>query len=641
MYGWAGQRLKVYLTEGKIVKEETPERLRKEYLGGRGMNSRVEFDEIRPGIDPLGPENVFIVGAPLLVGTIAPFGAKWTVTAKSPLTGIHMDGSGGGHFAARMRLAGYDQIIFYGRSPKPVYLWIDDGHVELRDAAHLWGKDTWETHDLLAEELHDKSISELSIGPAGENLVKTTKVFNDKGRAGGKGGMGAVMGSKNLKAVVVRGTGSIKIAKPEEFYEASWQAYEKLIASPRLRRSRQTGTLANIRDRSLGGSLATRNAQGGYFEGWEKVSSEAFEAQYAVRHKGCFGCPIACTHVYEVKEPKYATVGYANEYGTTYPFTSKLGNDNLAATLKMAAMCDRLGLDTHSTGGTISFAMECWQRGMLTAKDTDGLDLSWGNADSAIELLRKIAYREGFGDILAEGSRIASQIIGRGSEICLVEVKGLEASSFYPGYGTSIARSLGFATAPIGGSLHRGGDSHVLINQCPVLVKALGKELAERLSTGRVMAVQSGIRTYEGQGVILALMNNWNAVVNTLSCGSCAGLSSDTVTPDLCARLISTLTGVEIDDDGLMKVGERIFNVEKAFNLREGMRRKDDMLADKFFVEITTPEGTSGLNRAKFEEQLDEYYKFRGWDHDTFPTEEKLAELNLSDVAEQLRGLRR
>ncbi len=641
MYGWAGQQLKVYLTDGKIVKEETPEWLRREYLGSRGLNSRIEFDEVKPGIDPLGPENVFIVGAPLLAGTIAPAGAKWTVTAKSPLTGIHGDGSGGGHFAARLRLAGYDQIIVYGRSPQPVYLWINDGQVELRDASHLWGKTTWETYDLLAEELRDKSISELTIGPAGENLVRTTKVFSDKGRAGGKGGMGAVMGSKNLKAVVVRGTGSIKIAKPEEFYNAAWQAYKKLCDLPRQRKLRQTGTLANVRDRALAGSLTTRNAQSGYFKGWENVTSEAFEAQYAVRHKGCFGCPTACTHVYEVKGGKYATFGYANEYGTTYPFTSKIDNDNLAATLKMATMCDQLGLDTHSTGGAISFAMECWQRGILTAEDTDGLDLTWGNADSVIELLRKIAYREGFGNVLAEGSHIASELIGRGSEICLVEVKGMELSSFYPGYGTSISRSLGFATAPIGGSLHRGGSIHAIAKECPAFVKALGKDMAERISGGRVYAGQSGGRTYEGQGAMLAVHNNWLAVQDCLSCRMLGDLTAKGVNEDHYAWLVSSLTGIEIDGDGLMKVGERIFNVEKAFNLREGMRRKDDTLPEKFFVEITTPEGTSGLNREKFEEQLDEYYKFHGWDHDSFPTEEKLAELNLSDVAEQLRGLQR
>ena len=362
MYGWAGERLKVYLTEGKIVKEEAPEWLRKEYIGGRGFNSRTLFDEVKPGTDPLGPENLFMVGIGPLAGTLAPCGARWTVTAKAPLTGIFGDGNGGGDFATELKFAGYDQIIFYGRSPQPVYLWINNDRVELRDASRLWGKTTWETHDFLVEELGDREIRELCIGPAGENLVRVAKVFTEKARTGGKCGMGAVMGSKNLKAVVVRGTGSVKIAKPDEFYKASKQAYEKLLASPFQQMTREKGTLFLVRAHSGRGSLTTRNSQTGYFEGWEKITAEAFEDQYAVRHKGCSACPIACSHVYRVKEGPYATYGYACQYGTNYPLTSKIGNDNLA-NLYLATLCDQLGLDTHSCGGTISFAMEAWQKG--------------------------------------------------------------------------------------------------------------------------------------------------------------------------------------------------------------------------------------------------------------------------------------
>ncbi|MFC2059667.1 aldehyde ferredoxin oxidoreductase C-terminal domain-containing protein, partial [Chloroflexota bacterium] len=485
-------------------------------------------------------------------------------------------------------------------------------------------------------------ISELTIGPAGENLVRIAKVFNDKARAGGKNGLGAVMGSKNLKAIVVRGTGSIKIANPEEFYMTAKHAYEKLRDSTPLQRSSELGTIRLIRLRTEARSLTTRNAQSGYFEGWEKVTSEAFGSQYAVRRRGCFGCPAPCTRTFEVKEGKYSTHGYANEYGTTYPFTSKIGSDNLAAALKIGTMCDQLGLDTHATGGTISFAMEAWQRGLLSAKDTDGIDLSWGNVDSVIELVPKIAYREGFGNILAEGSHGASKQI-KGSEICLVEVKGAECSSFYPGPGTSVVRALAFATAPIGGSLHRGASLHRTyaggnvpeaadyMLEIPILVKAMGEEMAKRAS-------KRG--SYDGGGIVLAIENDCNAAVNCLTCIMLGGLSPAMLGMDELARLVSTLTGVEIDGDGLVKVGERIFNIEKVFNLREGLRRKDDTLPERFFVEKTMPEGTSGVNRAQFEDMLDEYYKFRGWDHEGFPTEEKLAELNLSDIAEQLRGLR-
>jgi aldehyde:ferredoxin oxidoreductase len=507
-----------------------------------------------------------------------------------------MDGNGGGHFAARLKLAGYDQVIVYGRSPQPVYLWIKDDQVELRDASHLWGKTTWETQDLLAEELGDKGVSIFTIGPAGENLVRITKVYDDRARAGGKGGMGAVMGSKNLKAVVAQGTGLLRMDSEKR-------------------------------------ALTTRNSQSGYFEGWEKVTWEAFEEQYAIRHKSCSGCPTACSHVYEVKEGKYSTYGYANQFGTTYPFTSKIGNDNLAATLKLTTMCDQLGLDTHSTGSVISFAMEAWQRGILTAEDTDGLDLSWGNIDAVIELVPKIAYRQGFGAVLAEGSRLASKQIGRGSEICLLEIKGLECSCLSPG--GSILNWLAFATAPIGGNHHRGGDRGGSRNTNLRIFKAL-----EVLGKDFVNGATLPPGTYEGQGGILAVENNWQAWVDCLACRMLTGLPSPESNQDDYARLVSTLTGVEIDGEGLMKVGERIFNIEKAFNLREGMRRKDDTLPEQFFVEKIAPEGTSGINRAKFEAALDEYYKFRGWDQESFPTEEKLAELNLSDVAKQLRGLR-
>ena len=244
---------------------------------GPGFNSRTLFDGVKPGIDPLGPENLFIVGIGPLAGTLAPCAARWTVTAKAPLTGIFGDGNGGGDFATELKFAGYDQIICYGRSPQPVYLWIENDRVELRDASRLWGKTTWETHDLLVEELKDREIRELCIGPAGENMVRFAKVFTEKARTGGKGGIGAVMGSKNLKAVVVRGTGSVKIANPETFYKASRQAYEKLVASRFQQMMREKGTLYLIRAHSGRGSLSTRNSQAGYFEGWEKVTSETFE----------------------------------------------------------------------------------------------------------------------------------------------------------------------------------------------------------------------------------------------------------------------------------------------------------------------------------------------------------------------------
>ncbi len=627
MYGWAGQRLKVYLTEGKIVKEELPEQLRLEYLGGRGFNSKTLFDEVGPGIDPLGPENVFIVGIGPLAGTLAPGASRWTVTAKSPQTGIFCEGNGGGDFSTELKFAGYDQIIFYGRSPKPVYLWIKDDLVELSDAFCLWGKTTWDTRKLLVEELGDRQILELTIGPAGENLVRFAKILAQMNNAGGKG-MGAVMGSKNLKAVVVRGTGSVKIAKPEEFYKAAKQTYQKLKDSSYIQMLRKTGTLYLPRFCSELHSVPTKNSQSGDFEGWENLTSEVFESRYEVKHGGCFACPVGCKQYYEVKDGPYATHGYGCEYGTTYPFTFKTGSDNLAASLKLGTMCDQLGIDTHGCGATISFAMEAWQRGLLTAKDTDGLDLSWGNIDTVIELVRKIAYREGFGNLLAEGQTRASKQI-KGSEVCLVTTKGMCPSSYYPGESESKAIALAYAVAPIGGSCHKGGimdfQGSWFKKIHPRLRKAVGEEVAIRLPD---------VNNYEGEGVTCAVENDFVAALNCVEI--CMLACVDCLYEDDLAWLVSAATGVEMDGDGFMKVGERVFNIEKAFNVREGIRRKDDHLPKRFYFEEVTPHGIKGINEAKFEAMLDEYYNFRGWDAEGIPTKKKLDELNLSYVAEQI-----
>jgi len=629
MYGWAGHRLKVYLTEGKIVKEPLPEELRRNYLGGRGLNSRTLFDELKPGINPLGPDNVLMVAVGPLNGTAAPASSRWTVTAKSPLTDGLGDGNGGGDFATQLKFAGYDQIIFYGRSPEPVYLWIDNDHVELREASHLWGKTVRATNNLLMEELGDREVRVLCIGPAGENLVRLAKVFSNVTRTGGKGGLGAVMGSKNLKAVAVRGTGAVKIARPAEFLQEVKQAYKKLLASPFLRMFREQGTLFLVRSASEWRALSTRNAQSGYFEGWEKLTSEAFESQYAVKHRGCFACPVSCSHYYRVKEGPYATHGESNEYGTTYPFASKCGVDNLAAVLLMNTICDQLGLDTHSCGNTISFAMDCWEKGLLTAKDTDGLELNWGNADAIIQLLPKIAYRQGLGRLLGEGSFRASKQI-HGSETCLRTVKGLEVSALYLGPVTNVAQALAYATSTRGADHLRGGVMLYAIG-LPRLAEILGSETA-------VKRMVEEPRSIEGKGVLVALDQDFSAFFNSLEvCTWVVGQMHQGLNPDDLARLLTTCTGDEMTGEDLMRIGERIYNVERAFNIREGMGRKDDTLPASFFVEKVTPWGPTGISEANFQEMLDEYYAFRGWDEKGIPTKEKLEELGLDDMVGQLR----
>ncbi len=627
MYGWAGQRLKVYLTEGKIVKEPISEELRLNYLGQRGLNSKTLFDELKPGIDPLSPDNVFMVGVGPLNGTAAPTSGRWTVTAKSPLTGILGDGNGGGDFSTELKFAGYDQIVFYGRSSTPVYLWINNDRVELRDASHLWGKTNGETNKLLWKELDDREVRVLSTGPAGENLVRITKVFSNMTRSGGKGGMGAVMGSKNLKAVAVRGTGSVKIAKPKEFFKAIKHIYEKQMASPVQQEFREAGTMEALTRHNTARGLITRNAQSGYFEGAEKFSSEAFHSQFESKHRGCAACPISCSHYYRVKEGPYACHGESNEFGTTYPFGPKCGIDNFAAILKMDVICDQLGLDTHSTGATVSFAMHCWQEGLLTAKDTDNIDLSWGNADAVIQLLPKIAYREGFGNLLAEGSlRASSQI--KGSEAYLRTTKGMEVSALYLGPSMNVIQALAYATATRGADHNRGlGGS---ATHLPRLKEILGsQEAVDRLNREP--------RSIEGKGVALALDQDFTAFYNSIGvCKRSPSARGGPVIEELLAELVPAVTGVEMSGDDFMKIGERITNVEKAFNIREGMGRKDDTLPQSYLVEKETPWGTEGISEAKFQAMLDEYYQFRGWDQEGIPIKQKLEELGLGYIAEQI-----
>ncbi len=633
MNGWAGQRLKVYLTEGKIVKEPLSEDARLNYLGGRGLNSKTLLDDLKPGVDPLGPDNVFAVGTGPLNGTAAMGTARWTVSAKSTVFDGVGDGNGGGDFATELKYAGYDQVVVYGRSPKPVYLWINDGHVELRDASFLWGKTTSETNRLLWKELRDREVRVLTIGPAGENLVRGTNVFTNMTRSGGRGGMGAVMGSKNLKAIAVRGSGSIKVARPQELLRTLKGNYARLMASPTLQKFMEQGTLGFIDMRIQTHNLPTRNSQAFHFEGAEKMTYGAYmKAGYDVSHRACSSCPLACSHYYQVKDGPYACRGESPEYGTIHPLGNRCGNDNLAAALFMSGMCDELGLETMTIGHTIAFAMHCWQEGLITAKDTDGLDLSWGNVDSMIKLLHKIAYREGFGNLLAECSaRVSKQIPG--SARLLQTVKGLETANDFIGPGLNIGAPLAHATSTSGGT-HRKGSLALAQREMPgiseYLTQRLGDEEAHKL-------LNSDPFSTEGKGGILAVDQDFVALHNSLE--MCARLTDDKAggigLADM-VQIVACVTGVEMSAADLMKIGERIYNVEKAINVREGMRRKDDTLPPRWFVVEETPWGVRGINEAVFQTMLDDYYQFRGWDREGIPSKRKLEELGLGSVAAQV-----
>ena len=610
MYGYAGYVLKVDLTKGKVIKEELKRELIQKFLGGRGFGAKTLFDELAPGVDPLSPQNIIIFAVGPFTGTLVPKGCKYSVISKSPMTNCYGDSEGGGFFGPELKYAGFDMIVIYGASEKPVYLWINDGRAEIRDASNLWGKSTFETTELIQEELGDKSIKVACIGPAGENLVRYACICNDLYRQAGRTGMGAVMGSKKLKAVAVRGTGEIKIAKPDEFLELAKEALKKTLEMPATKMLREQGTLLQIMASNEWGVLPTRNFQDGVFELAERLS-----AQYAIEHlfvkaRACFGCPVACGHVRYVKSGKYK--GALNE-GPEYELTAMLGSNcgigSLECVTKAAQLCDELGLDGISTGNVIGFAMECYERGILTDKDTGGLKLNFGNEEALLEVIRKIASREGIGDLLAEGVKRAAEKLGKGAEDIAVHVKGLELPA-YDARG-SMGTALGFAIADIGGSHCRSWTMG------PEISKGIRFEVA-----GKAEMVRDSIRARTLPDIL----------------GFCRFCLLDF---DTYAKLLTAITGIEYKASDLIEVTDRVYTLTRAFNVREGITRQQDTLPKRVLTEPLKQGPTKGVyvKREDLDKMISEFYKLYGWDENGIPREETLRKLGLEDVLESLRNI--
>jgi len=644
MYGWMGTILKVDLTREKIFKEPLDRDLAANFLGGRGINSKILYDEVKPGIDPLSPDNVLIFGAGLLSGTIAPSCGRLTITAKSPLTGIHGDANSGGHFAPEMKFAGYDHIVFYGKAERPVYLWVDDDDIQLRDAHQLWGGDTWETTKAICKEVGDPEVQVACIGPAGESLVKFACVINSLTRANGRTGMGAVMGSKNLKAVAVRGTKAIEVARPDEFERACYEALDKIKAAPFYKVISVLGTPLLIRTTNATGRLITMNGQRGEFEeGVENLAGEAFLEKYVVKSKGCFGCPTHCSHFYAVEEGPYAgTREEGAEFdGGIASFGSRCGNSDLAACLRANHLCNRLGMDTICCGGTIAFLMECWQRGVITEKDTGGIALEWGNADAIVELVEMTAFRKGLGGIVAEGTARAAKRIGKGSERWAITIKGMT-----PNNGDYRATKGGAFAQCVS---TRGSDhlrASPLVEYMRLTPEKTEMIFAERIGTTEGARALHSPRAYDGKASVVAWLENLLAAEDAL--GICKfntwWWSLDMLGPVDLAKMASAATGTHIDEKGLMKIGERIYNIERCFLVREGITRKDDY-PPRRWVEEPSPTGPAKgelIDPKRFEQMLDEYYAFHGWDKNTgVPTREKLEELGLKYIANELEKMGR
>ena len=600
MFGWTGNILRVDLSNGTVKKEPLNLQDAKMYLGARGLATKIYMNEVDPNVDPLSAENKLIFMTGPLTGTFAASSGRYEVVTKAPLTGTIGASNSGGHFGPELKFAGFDGIIFEGKSEIPVYLYINDDKVELKSAEHLWGNNVFETTDEVLKET-SMGARVACIGPAGEKGVLFATVMNDKHRAAGRSGLGAVMGSKKLKAIAVTGSNSVKVAKPKEFLESCIDARNKLKAHPVTSTGLPTyGTQILINILNESGALPTRNwRDGGYFEHAEETSGETLTEKYLVRNKGCFGCSIGCGRVTRIPEGKFKSFGEGPEYESGWSYGANCGVRDLAAISKANFICNELGVDPITMGCTIACAMELSERGILS-KDEIGRTLKFGDAEAIVELTEMTGKREGFGDKLAQGSyRLAASF---GYPELSMSVKRQEMPA-YDGRGVQ-GMGLAYATSNRGGCHVRGYLTSPEILGVPQKLDPL-------------------VTTDKAQW--LKIFQDLTAVVD--SAGVCLFTTFALGLPEYSAMLRSAL-GWDIPDEEILKIGERIWNLERLFNIDAGFSKADDTLPPRL-LEEPMPSGPAKGKVVELQEMLIEYYQVRGWDENGIPTDEKIEELSL------------
>ena len=618
--GFAGRILRVDLSTGRAQTQPLDPWEAKAFMGGRGLNAWRLVTELPPGVDPLGPGNKLLIATGPLVGTEFPTASRLNVSARSPLTGIFGDTNVGGHFASEVKYAGYDQIILEGKAPTPGYLYIRDGEVEVVENPGLWGLTVSQVDKAVKRETGDPWTQTLICGPAAEKGVLYAGLFINQHRAAARTGMGAVLASKNLKAVAVRGTGAVEVAQPEGFQRLSQALVEEIRNHEQYPGRRLMGTTRILTLANRGGFLPTRNYTQGVFEHAERVSGERLAQEFNVKTRGCFACTIPCSRVFSVPGPP-RVYGEGPEYEGLGSLTSRIGNPSLERALEANKLCNELGLDILSTAGAIAWAMELWEKGQLGPSETGGLDLSWGNMDSVIALIHQIAQRRGFGDTLADGTHRAAEKLGRGWEEA-IHVKGMDLIMADPrglkGFG------LGYAVATRGGD-HLRSEPFIELSDDP----QLGEELfGEPGATLR--------RSDRGKGKLVHYFEDWCAVIDSLE--ACKNIMQNMMLLPFprAAQAFTLATGLEMEAQEAREVGERVVTLERLFGAREGLTRRDDTLPSRF-TETPLERGASRGTVLDLEAMLDEYYESRGWDPETgLPTRDNLERLGLGRLARQL-----
>ena len=607
MNGYAGQILRVNLTNKTITKEPYPERAARDFLGGRGLGIYTLWNEVPQGADPLGPENKLIASTGPISGLLVPGAGKMDWTCKSPLTGGYASASVGGMLTAELKYAGYDSIIFEGASDEPVYLFIDDDQVELRDASSLWGQGSITTERTLKDRLGEE-FQIATIGPGGENGVKYACISHDWGRQAGRGGVGTVMGAKKLKAIAARGTKGIPVADVKAFYKQSRKMFKACKEAEMLEAWQRYGTTIVTSWCDEVGALPTRNFETGVFEEGANLYGEVMRQKIVVTDKGCFACPSPCgkysyskKHDIWVEGPEYETIGMLG---------SNCGLADIEDVAQANFLCDELGIDTISAGGCVAFAIECFLKGIITTEDTDGLELDWGKPEAVFALIEKIARREGIGAVLAEGVKHAASVWGQGSEEFAIHVKGMEQSAYDTHLATGML--LAYMTADVGAHHNRAWAITYDLQ--------VGREAVTPEKVAQVIFLQHARPFFDCAG---GCRLQW------------IELSIDITEY---APMLKTITGEDRSWDDLMKLSERVWNLTRMYWVREvpGFGRDWDYPPPRFYKHPATSGPTKGqfTTWEDVQKLLDMYYEQRGWDENGIPRKEKLEELGLEDIVQ-------
>ncbi len=628
-YGSTGKILHIDLTHGTTRVETLDEALYRRYPGGKALAAYLLLRDLPPHTDPLAPGNLFVLANGLLTGAPFSTATRFTAAARSPLTGAYGESEAGGYWGPELKMAGWEALALTGRAARPVYLWIKDDQVEIRDAQNLWGHDPEATQAAIRQELGDKLVRVLQIGLGGENLVRYAAITNELRHFNGRTGMGAVMGSKNLKAVAVRGTHRYVEGahEPKVITDLGRTLAKRVKENPSSWDLQNKGTPGLVGGLNAAGILPTRNFRQGAFENVDGLRWEVYEKELLTARGSCYACAVRCKRDVELNDRYQVSGAYGGpEYETIGGFGSSCGIDDLQAVAKANELCGKYTLDTISTSGTVAFAMECFEHGLIGLQDTGGIDLRFGNTDAMLQMIELIAQRQGIGDLLALGSKRAAEKIGGDALYFAMQVKGEELAMHEP---------RGKVGVGIGYAVSETGADHLVAFHDPTVAnpESAGFKAAQLLGVTQALPPRE---LSPAKAENYYLLENWSSAGKVIGLCYFGPAPRSFIQIDEVVNVVRATTGWDVSIEELLRIGERATNLARAFNLREGFSRKDDMLPERLFAPLEAGALTGvGMSKAEFEVALTELYRRKGWDPETtMPTRERLRALEIEWVAD-------